>query len=176
MSARGRSAGKLSVLSPGLVRGEDRPSAALEPTIGKLSVLSAAPPAAGLSRRDRYDGVPAGALAAAPVPLARTGPVASAGGTAMKESVISHGGTPVFGHGASAGGLAAVGNAGPASGCPAVAGPGSFAGLLAGGNGGAAWPPLESPASSVPATLVGLLGAPGSVGGLIARGKGPRSG
>src|SRR5215467_9005742 len=41
-SARGRRDGKLSVLSPGLVRGEDRWSAP-EPTAGKLSVLSAGP-------------------------------------------------------------------------------------------------------------------------------------
>src|SRR5215467_3846401 len=41
-SARGRRDEKLSVLSPGLVRGEDRWSAP-EPTAGKLSVLSVGP-------------------------------------------------------------------------------------------------------------------------------------
>jgi len=42
MSARGRMAGKLSVLSPGFDPGKDRWSAP-GPTVGKLSVLSAAP-------------------------------------------------------------------------------------------------------------------------------------
>ena len=100
-------------------------------------------------------------------------PLASAGGTAMKESVISHGGTPVFGRGVSAGGIAAAGNAESIPRWPAFAGPESVAGLLGGVNGGPAWLSAESPVPSVP--LVGLLGAPGSVGGLIARGKGPRS-
>jgi hypothetical protein len=83
-------AGKLSTPSPGFDRGKDRWSAP-EPTAGKLSVLSAGPPPPVLA--------PLGLLgwpAAVGAPLACVA-LASAGGTARKESVISQGGTPVFG-------------------------------------------------------------------------------
>jgi hypothetical protein len=110
MSARGRTAGKLSVLSPGFAPGNDlRP--APESTAGKFSVLSAGSPIPVRGLR----GALGGRLAAGPAPAGAV-PLASTGGTARKESVISQGGTPVFGRALSVSGLAAEGNAGLAVG------------------------------------------------------------